>query len=293
MHGSPTMVRKRPGRPVDPRSIIPVTMRTFPNPTSRMLILFLVQLGAISSGIAEMLSTTKDGITIAAEAALSANGKTHITCTLTNRSLYTLASLHTGSASPCFQLSMLDDKDDRVPQEETWFMVHRQEEWNDTNDHRSYNEVWIAPSKSREFQFDLEDAYGERTTQGRTLIVKWKNFYSGPETNLEIREMKGADGQVVPAHREPVHFPGLWTVSVTLPLPKKVVQKYAVKSTDLSSANPPPENTSQEIPINKAHQLTTNTPRSSTNRPSPWWWGLIAIPLLLFAWLGLRLRKQP
>ena len=262
-------------------------------PAPRLLILYLALLATIPSGIADVVTTTKDGIIIAAEASVGANGWTHITCSLTNQSPYTLASVHTGSAGPCFQFSLLDAKGNRVPQDKHWSINHRQDDVNaPANPRVSYNRVILTPSEKEEFNFDLEDAYGKRAVEGRTLEVKWKNLYGGSDELIDVGQKTYPDGRVVPAHEEANHFPGLWTVSVSVPLPKRGGDEKPAPDSDLPSANPPPEKTSQEIPINKAAPLATSTPKNPPPSPNPWWWALLAIPALFLAWLGLRSRKQ-
>jgi len=258
----------------------------------RSLLLATTLFAARSSGNAEPVSTTKDGMVLAADLSVAVNGKIHIICSLTNQSPYTLASVHTHSACPCFQFKLLDANGTRVPQEENWSVDHSQEEWKDPNGNRSFNEIWIAPSKKQEFEFDLEDAYGDRAAQGRTLEVKWKNIYSGPEATLSIRERINSDGHVEPAHEEVNHFPGLWTVSVSVPLQERGDDEKPAPDSDRPSANPPPEKASQEIPINKAPPLAASTPKNSPAAPNPWWWALLAIPAFLLVWLGVRFRKQ-
>jgi len=261
-------------------------------PAPRLLTLFVALLATITSGIAEPATATKDGVIIAADASVGPTGRTHITCSLTNQSPFMLASIDTHSACPCFQFKLLDASGTRVSQDERWSKSHRQEEWNDPNDHRSLNEIWVAPSKREEFQFDLEDAYGDRAAQGRSLEVKWRNVYSGQEATLSIRERINSDGQVEPAHEEVNHFPGLWTVAVSVPLPKRGDDEKAAPDSAGPPANPPPEKASQDIPINKTPPLAANTPKNSPASSNPWWWALLAIPALLLVWFGLRTRKQ-
>jgi len=200
-------------------------MNTMFNPAPGFLIPVLALFAAIPSGNAEVVSTTRDGITIAAGVSFAANGKTHIYCSLTNQSAYPLVSMDTHSSGGRFKFKLLDSTGNYVAQENKWAEDHSQED--ETGSEREYRGgytgVKVEPSKKYEFEFDLEDAYGERVAQGRTMEIKWKNIYSGPETHIDIPEMKGADGKVIPAHRDLVHFPGLWTVSVSVPLPKRGV----------------------------------------------------------------------
>jgi len=265
----------------------------FSLPFVRVLLAATMLLAARSPGIAKAVSTTKEGITLAAESTIGPSGKTHITCSLTNDSPFVLAAVNTPSKCPCFQFKLLDSKGKHILQNVQWAKVHQQDELNDESlNARGINQVYVYPSKKREFQFDLEDAYGDRAAQGRTLEVKWRNIFGGPETPIEVPESIGTSGTIVPAHDEKNHFPGLWTVSVSVPLPQRAGDKSTSPDSDHPSANQPPEKTSQETPSSKTPQLIASTPKNPPTSPNPWWWALLAIPALLMVWLGLRTRKQ-
>lgn len=292
---------------------------------SRIPLLILALLATWSSVIAEGVSTTKDGITLAAEASVTASGRAHITCTLTNQSPYTLASVHAHSACTCFQFKLLDAKGNRVPQEKNWANDHRQDEPNASDTSAiGLNEVFLAPSEKKEFQFNLADAYGERAAEGHTLEVKWINVYSGPETIINVGQRTDPDGRVVPAHNEKVHFPGLWTVSVSLPLPQRegtgeplsfddvtagpagveidlTAPEFRFRVESLKHIERPTDphgldegaldgikQTSAPSPNQPVHPVSTQSSAS----PNRWWWSLIASPVLLLAWLGLRLWQR-
>jgi len=263
------------------------------NHKTYILISGLGLLATIMELDATTVSTTKEGITLAAEAELESNGKTHITCTLTNNSSYLFASVYPNSPSRCFQFRLLDVSEKHVKQRDDWSLQHAQiESDNPSLAVRGLNDVYIHPSEKREFQFDLEDAYGDKSAQGRVLEVKWNNYFAGPGGTISVDERKGSDGKIIPAHEEVNHFPGLWTASVSLPLPRRAEDEKAAPDSDRPSANPTPEKTSQEIPVNKAPPLATSTPKSPPTFPNPWWWALLAIPALILGWLGLRFRKQ-
>jgi len=287
-----------------------------------ILISVFVLLTSTSQLNAEMFSNTKDDITISAEATLGSNGKIHIYCSLANRSPYTLAAAITPTACPCFQFKLQDSDGNHILQDVEWAQIHQQDELHDRElSHRSMQVFAVYTLTKQEFQFDLEDAYGERAAQGKNLDVKWRCIYGNSKALIEVPARKGPDGKVIPAHDEVNHFPGLWTVSVTIPLPKKGGDNPDVKSIDKPATNVAPDKNPQMpfgrpsplgLPLlseknsedgAKSPPITAPPESSQENRTranvisesqssTSWWWCLLAIPVLVLAWLGFRGRKK-
>lgn len=263
------------------------------NYTTRLLILAQVFVASTVATSAEMVSNTKDGITISADASVETDGRTRISCSLMNHSPYTLASVHTGSLCSSFQFQLLDSNGNRVPQLEKWSMLHRQDEWNDPDaEHRSYNRIIITPSDKTEFHFYLEDGYGERASLGKILEVRWKNIYSGTSTDIDVGERHGADGKIIPPHREANHFPGLWMVSVNLPLPKKADGETISPGTEKSPAPHTADEHSGSTNDQKSDLIHPNGNVDYSFRRRSWLWAFLLVPMLFVAWIFLRLKQN-
>jgi len=248
-------------------------------------------LASIESASSLTYSNTKDDITITAEPTLGTDGKTHIYCSLTNGSPYTLAGVNAPSLCPCFQFKLLDSDGNHVLQDKLWAKSHQQDEIDDAYlSHMGSSEIDVPPSYERKFQFDLEDAYGERTAQGTTLEVKWRNVWFNTETPIQVGEMKGPDGKIIPAHEEASHFPGRWSVSVTIPLPKKGGDNPDSKSIDKAVTNAEPDENAQPASSQKATPITVES--SVDQSSNSWWWWLLAISVMVLAWFGFRGRKK-
>ena len=244
---------------------------------------------------AGVASTDKDGITIAAEATVEPNGKTRITCTIANGSSYTLASVYPHSESKCFRFSLSDSNGDSCAFDKKWALQHMQPDGSndETIDRIGLSEVFIYPSEKREFQFDLEDAYGENAVRGRVLDVKWMNYYTQPGGTITVDESKGPDGKIIPAHEELNHFPNVRTFSVSLPLPKKAGEETLLPAIDRQATPPRSEDMPLEADIIKPSPTATTAPAEVVSTPNRWWWALLVIPLAVIIRLLMRPRKQP
>ncbi len=244
---------------------------------------------------AKDVSSVKDGMVITADAAVQADGKTHITIAIENQSPYALASgyPHARYDFYCFQIRLKNGVGNYVMQDDVWAHHHAQ-----VNEHPGFDGsvvtgsrgvITILPSEKKEFQFDLEDAYGDRASSGKVLEVYWKNWWDQP---VEVWERKGPDGKLIPAHVEPNHFPGSQTFSVSLPLPDKAEEVKTSAGPANEITVPPLPSIPPKVDVSNPGTMAAKNNTDSLTAAIGGWWGLLAIPCVFVIWLGLRLRKR-
>ena len=243
---------------------------------------------------AHEVSIEKDNITITVILSAAKNGKRQVIARLSNNSEHILASYNRLTSSSEFQIKLLDAGGSVVSQEADWAETYVQI---GSKRHQSPRgpgvEEYVEPGAKKEFIFNLEDAYGERAALGRTLEISWESLWL--QETAETTEKRNADGKIVPRRIEKYHFPQHWKISASLPFsqeeaipsdgvirPDKRKSSSSSRSGNSPSALTPAPTTIQALPKTSAH-----TP------VSPWWWCLLAILVLLLAWLGLRIRKKP
>ncbi len=264
------------------------------NSVPGFLIATLALVVTFSSLNAGVVTNTKDGITITAEATQGPGSRILVRCVLTNGSPHLLASVYPHSVSKCFQFRLLDIEGNHVLQRKEWALQHAQidlaEMGDNSVDSRGLNSLLIYPDETSEFLFYLEDAYGEAASKGNVLEIGWYNYYTPAGGTITIPDRMGSDGKIVPKHEEVNQFPGVRKFTVSLPLPERPGADAASPTTEelfriMTQKQPAPRAQSQVPPAQQA-------PEPAKAPATRWWWALLTIPLLLLAWLGLRLRAS-
>lgn len=213
---------------------------------------------------AEKVSHTKEGIIITVETNTQ-NEKTNVITVLANRSENVIAAYNLQTHSGAFHFKLLDADGNTVPQNPEWAKTYAQKESLRYKRPRSFSVVVVGPGEDTDFEFDLEDAYGENLRSGDRLEVSWESTFLG--STVLISDYKDYQGNLVKGGEKEYKFPPRWDISVTLPL-GKTEQKNS-----------------------KIAQSAAGTTSRSAALTNPMWW-LLAIPLVILTWLGLRRTKK-
>ena len=246
---------------------------------------------------ASEVSDTKDEVTLSVKCEVANNGNNHISCTILNNSSHLLGMNYDKGTRVGLQFKLFDDNGIVVPQKAVWARDHAQEGTDLYERPRGQMGYNLRPLDRTGYAFDLEDAYGDSAVKGRKLEVTWNSWNYWADLDRDVPAGVDSKGNPVKAHKEKVHFPPGWKLSVALSIPNGGHGESSIPNT--TEEHPITPSTQTPVPEPPADKLSSNK-SSAQNPPSestqslinPWWWGLIAIPLLLFAWLGLRLRKQ-
>jgi len=254
-------------------------------PTSRCAIVVIIESVFLVLLVnASVVSSTKNDFTLTAEYTTDNAAKSQVTCTLINRSDYSLVFTSV-SPSSAFQFKLFDVSGNIIPQEPKWANMHAQIGSTRYHNPGSMMVGFVRPDQKNEFQLDLKEAYGAKAEMGRILTITWENRWYRPDDVFDTPERKLPNGTVIPAHKEKIHFPGLLELTVSLPLTQNDGAGAIQPFDDQSPVSNPGNPTSQPPP-----EKSPEPPEHS--HVSPWWWALLAIPLILLTWFGLRLWKH-
>lgn len=245
-------------------------------------------------GDSKVFSNTQKGITISAEAILETNDKTLIKCKLANDSPYPIAIAPHITRDTRFQFKLLDSNRNTIEQDKKSerILAPFGYENSESLDRVILSGVYLHPAEKQDFQFYLEDAYGENAARGRILEVRWNSYYTPPGGTLEVDERNGPNGKIIPGYKVENHFPGVWTFSVSLPLPMKAGEEALPPAIDPKVDLPQPKELPEKADVPKTHLTTTPAPAVVASIPNPWWWALLLIPVLFIARLLMRPRNH-
>jgi len=247
-----------------------------------------------SVGQASGVSFAQNQVLISAEQLSDKDSHDIIRCVISNQSSFTLASINLQTKSSEFQFELLDSSGKTILQDAKWSNDYAQKGSPRYEKPRAAIGDYIHPGQKIEFDLDLQAAYGEQLKRGKMLKVSWVNIWEDKE--VDVGEWRDSNGIETPRHRETFHFPmPRWELSVSLPLMQKNLNDTnttdSQQTTETSRVNHrPPGDSAGET---RAPESTppANLPSDLPADTNSWWWTLLALPLALLAWLGLRLRK--
>ena len=254
--------------------------------TTAMLVMMAVMRLTAASG-------ARDEISIYASTSETDDGKFHVTCKVVNESKHTLVwgALKFGNCG--FQICLLDENDRIVLQNAKWAEAYGQEGTFGYTHPRGMTGSNMKPAEQVGFEFDLEEAYGERAALGRKLLVVWVGAQLWDDVKHEVPSGIDANGNPLEPHLAKVEFPRDWKLTITVPIQK--TKNSEGQTLHKSPTAIPPSNS----PVSNADSPRSFAPvqptvsASSAYPSNSWWWSILAIPVLLLAWLVLRLRSQP
>lgn len=237
-------------------------------------------------------SDTKNGIALYVKASKNTGNKTTVTCRIVNESAHKLLWGMLKSGGCGFQIKLYDAEGKLLPQEKRWAEDNAQEgTWNIAHPRGISGSVADPAQVVTDSEFDLEDAYGNLAAQGRKLVVSWRGaqqwWVKDKNGNAQPTD---ENGNLVVPPQVAFDFTYDWKLKATVPLPppEGTGDATAPPGTDPPPANPP---SVQPPPAALPESPPTKSQAGDVTAATGWWWALLAIPLLLLAWLGLRLRK--
>ncbi len=235
-------------------------------------------------------------VTLAAMCAAGTTSNRHVTCQLANDSQFPIEFGYLDPDCAAFQFRLLDGAGRALAQEPIWAeQCWQRGAWS----HRRLRTTltdFVEPSGKRKFEVDLETAYGARAALGRVLEITWQVYNSERGGYVNIPPHLDAAGTLTPASCEPDHFRGDWELKVVMTLPPEnppdgSSDTRAAQALEQPPAHSPGGENTQQSPTSQSRPSAAAPGKDVAVRVSPWWWALVAIPLLLLAWLGLRLRN--
>ena len=233
---------------------------------------------------------TKDGISISTEVTPEPSGRTLVHCSLINNSPYLLASVFPHSPSKAFLISLLDAAGKPMVMEPKWARLNAQPNGINESDISRMSLLGgsTAPGDGFQFQFYLEEAYGNIVKSGRTLEVKWNNIYAPPNGTLTVDEYKDRDGKIIPKYEEPNHFPGLQVFSVSLTLPGHEGEVPPIQQEVKPPVPQQPELSPAGSPDRELKRPVAKPAEATQNETWRWWWLVFLLPVFLVGWLIIR-----
>ena len=239
-------------------------------------------------------SASRDEISIYASTSETDDGKLHVTCKVVNESNHTLVwgALKFGNCG--FQICLLDENDRIVLQNAKWAEAYGQEGTFGYTHPRGMTGSNMKPAEQVGFEFNLEEAYGERAALGRKLLASWVGAQLWDDVEHDVPAGIDANGNPLEAHMAKVEFPRNWKLTVTVPISPKADNKSA-PSTDGKPPDKIPAKISSSALPNGPKDVQTSPPLTHVSIEPPvylWWWTLLTIPVLLVTWLGLRFWKR-
>ena len=244
--------------------------------------------------LAEKASHTTDGITVSVEATPEKDGRILVHCVMTNDSNYQLASAFPHSPSMAFQITLLDATGRSLPIIREWARGNAQPtETNLSEIGRISLQAGLThPGDTRQFDFHLEEAYGELVKKGRTLQVIWLNTYAPAEAILTVEKHRDDDGKIIPEYKEPNHFPGRQSFTVSLTLPGHEGEAPAVQQEVKPPVTQQPKLSPVGSPDRELKRPVAKPAEATQNKTWRWWWSIFLLPVFLVGWLIIRQWKS-
>lgn len=202
------------------------------------------------------------------------------------------------SPNDAFQFKLLDATGAIIPQEPQWANDHAQIGYlRYKNPRFGIMYGYLGPEDKSQFEFNLEDVYEDRLSLGKILEITWENKWYNPDDVFDVPERKMADGKIIPAHKEKIHFPGLWELSVSLPLQPESEIEIASPANDQVILPPPSDDQSKQTDASKPRPMPNTSSADSllhdiVSTPNPMWWALLIFPVTLIVWLVSRRKKE-
>lgn len=254
----------------------------------------------LSFGSAHAVSASKDGITlvISCPKVIDDPGNTKIGFILqsdTDNVFY-----YSYGAFVNYDIVLTDEEGNRIPPVHEWELSHMRKSVDMDRFYDAHDIVlasirggtrtgFLHKSEKIDWSFILGDAFGERAKKGRRLTVTWHLAYNTSRQLADFTRMNQTNHGIPLVENK---FPEGWSISATLDLPKWQGMPHDV---DVAK----PQNGKSDIGAGEAVPTSAAAHHTASVQPvaptpsiaNPWWWGLLAIPAILLAWLGLRPKK--
>jgi hypothetical protein len=239
----------------------------------------------------EAAVTIKDDIKLSVSASKDENGLTRIDCVLTNASSSVLAYNYWHEFQR-FQVSLYDENGNQIPQEPKWEKNHGQGSSIYLESPRgAVITVYKKPGEKIEESFLLKDAYGERASMGRKLMLSWWNNWRSD--TLDIPTTADPETGRMRYETVPTRWKGDWDISVSMALN---ASGEAVDSPPESEAphkqdDKPKESVRPESPENTDAKPSGEPTVQRSPTINPLWWLLGIVLLAFLIWHVIRRFK--
>ena len=259
------------------------------------LIFFHSIIAALMSACISMdaADTIKDDIKLTVSSTKDENGDTKINCVLTNDSSSVLAYFIWAGVLQRFQVALFDGNGEKIPQEPEWAESCSQIGTRSYDHFKSALLILKKPAEKCESSFLLKDAYGNRASKGRKLVLTWESFWGGD--NIEIPTTVDPETGRMNHETVPARYKGKWEISVPMALNSsgEEINSPSEKKTPQKRQDRQKETAEIALPQNAAGNVSGGSAPQTPRATNPLWWLLRLFPLTLLIWLVVRLWKHP